>query len=76
MGAMSKKQRKTDLGEQLRQAAIESGLSRFALSKRAGIPYAGIHRFMAGQRSFTLDTASRLAAVLGLELAPVGKRKG
>ena len=74
---MKTKKRKTNLSEQLRAAFAESGLSRFELAKRAGVPYSGLHRFIAGERDIVLDTASRLCDVLGLELLPMKtKRKG
>lgn len=71
---MSKKKPSTDLGGQLRAAFVESGLSRFAWAKRAGLSYAIVFHFAAGDRTVTLDTASKLADVLGLELRP--KRDG
>ncbi len=67
---MSKKRPSTDLGNQLRAAFAESGLSRFELSRRAGISYAIVHRFIGSDRTITLDTASKLADVLGVELGP------
>ena len=63
-----------DLPRQLREAFAESGISRFELARRAGISYAIIHRFIGGDRGITLETASKLADVLGLELRP--KRHG
>ncbi len=63
---MSKKNRQTDLADQLRAAFAESGLSRFELARRAGISYAIAHRFIGGDRDITLTTASKLARVLGL----------
>lgn len=71
MEDMSKKKTVPDLGGQLRAAFAESGLSRFELARRAGISYAIIHRFIGGDRSINLDTASKLAEVLGLEFQPV-----
>ena len=77
MRSMSKKRKhQTDLGKQLREAFAKSGLSRFALANQAGVPYAGVHRFMGDDRDITLNTASRLAAVLGLELRPVQRKTG
>jgi len=54
----------------IRTAFSESGLSRFELSKRTGVAYSVIHRFMAEERDLKLTTASKLADVLGLELRP------
>lgn len=72
MEQMSK--RKTDLAKALRTAFNASGMSRFELSRRCGVSYSVIHRFIAEERDLTLRTASRLSNVLGLELKP--KRKG
>ena len=73
MSDMSKKQKhqKRDLGEQLRAAVTESGLTRNALAKQMDVSYAITHRFMGGDRDITLATASKMADVLGLELRPV-----
>ena len=71
---MSKKARQGDLGGQLRAAFAESGLSRFELARRAGISYAIVHRFVGGDRDITLGTASKLCAVLGLELRSIDGR--
>lgn len=68
-----------NIEEQLLDAAQASGLSMLQLSKRASIPYSGIHAFMNGNRSLTLRTAARLARLLNLELRPArrsAKRKG
>ena len=77
---MSKKKRtrQADLGAQLRATFRDSGMSRFAVARQAGVSYAIVHRFFGGDRDITLTTASRLAGVLGLELRPIGdsRRKG
>lgn len=72
---MSKKQAQVDLPQQLREAFEASGLSRFELARQAGVSYAIVHRFIAGQRDVKLETASKLCAVLGLELRPVRRRR-
>lgn len=54
------------------RAAIESSeLSRYAIAKQAEVPESALSYFMSGQRSLTLDTASKIASVLGLGLGPV-----
>ena len=66
-----------DMASLIRTAFRESGLSRFELSKRTAVAYSVIHRFMAEERDLTLNTASKLADELGLELRPARKaRKG
>lgn len=62
------------IDEQLREAAIESGLSVKALAKRAGIGYASCWRFVNGE-GVTTSTAAKIADVLGLELRPKRKRR-
>jgi plasmid maintenance system antidote protein VapI len=68
MEVMTKKKQSTGLGDQLRAAFVESGLSRFAWAKKAGVSYAMVFHFVAGDRTITLDSASKLADVLGMEL--------
>jgi len=63
-----------NLEKQLRDAARASGLSMLAMSKRADIPYAAVHNFVASERGMTLMTASKLATLLGLEFRPVRKK--
>ena len=72
---MTKKSARTDLAKQLRAAFVKSGLSRFALSKRSGVSYSVVHRFVAGDRDIKMETASRLCDVLGLELQQVRSMK-
>lgn len=78
---MKRKRRPIDLAEQLRKAFARSRMTRYELGKRAGVPYATIHRFVAGERDIRLTTASRLADVLGVEFrptrtSPAPRRKG
>ena len=67
---------KTDLAQQLRKAIRESGLNRHELSQRTGLSYSMVHGFVAGDRDIVLGTASRIAAVLGLELRAGSSGKG
>ena len=71
---MSKKSDPSDLATQLRAAFRESQMSRFELARRAGISYAIIHRFVAGERGITLASASKIAGVLGMALRRVKPR--
>lgn len=57
----------------LRQAIKASGLTHYALAQAAGVSATTIDRFMhpaddPRHRDLTLETASKLTAVLGLEL--------
>jgi helix-turn-helix protein len=75
LAIMKRKRKPIDLGAQLREAFRRSGLTRFALAKQSGVPYSGIHRFVAGERDISLSTASRLCDVLGVEFRPTDREK-
>ena len=65
---------KKDIELQLRQAIIDSELSRYRLSQMTGVPESVLCTFVNGKRSITMTTAAKLAKALGLELK--SKRKG
>lgn len=59
----------------LHQAIKASGLTHYALAKAAGVSATTIDRFMhpaddPRHRDLTLETASKITAILGLELRP------
>ena len=57
------------LVESLRLAIVRSGLTHYRLAKEAGITPPTLDRFVSGERDLRLETASKIAAVLGLVLA-------
>ena len=68
--------RPVPLDVSLRKAIKASGLTHYALAKAAGVQASQLDRFMMPaedprHRDLRLGTAARIAAVLGLELAPV-----
>ena len=63
-----------DLAGQLRKAIKESGLTPYRIATDANVDRAIMTRFVNGDRGLTLDTASRIAEFLGLELRPARKR--
>ena len=67
----------TDLAKQLRAVIRRSGLTRHAISKRGGIPYAAVFEFVAGG-DCRLRTASRILDAIGIEIRfePKKNRKG
>ena len=67
-----------DLRQQLIEAVERSGLTRKQIADETGLSYSMIHGLADGTRDVRLDSASRIANVLGLELRSVrrGKRKG
>jgi hypothetical protein len=65
------------MSEQLRRAAVRSGLGCMALSRAVGIDPGAMCRFLKGRVGLKLANADKLAAALGLELvARRGHRKG
>ena len=56
------------LSVRLKAAVEDSGLSLFAISKRAGLNHSILERFVKGQRDLKLASADKLAAALGLRL--------
>ena len=59
------------MADQLRAAFAESGMTRFELSKRSGVPYSSVHRFLGEGRDIAISTASKLCGVLELRLTRV-----
>jgi plasmid maintenance system antidote protein VapI len=56
------------LGDQLREAIEGSGWTLYRVAKTAGIKHAVVARFVSGERDLRLETASKIAATLGLKL--------
>ena len=67
--------RMIELSEQLREAIRRSGFNRKQVADRTGISYSVIHGFMSGERGITLDTASKVAEVVGVELRAIRRRR-
>jgi plasmid maintenance system antidote protein VapI len=67
-----RKKPKATLSDQLRQRiadwADQSGRSLYELSRDAKVDRATLSRFLTKRRTITLETADRLAAVLGVRL--------
>lgn len=61
--------------QNLRTAIENAGLSQMELSRRSGVPVASVNRFLHAKQDLTFYSAARLAAVLGLELRPVRRKK-
>lgn len=63
-----------DLSEQLRQAIKADGRTAYAIAKAADLEPDALYRFQEG-KDLRLSSASKVAAVLDLRLAPA-KRRG
>ena len=55
----------------LRTAVKESGLTSYRIAKDAGIAQIVLDRFVHGERDLRLETAAKVARVLGLTLKPM-----
>ena len=66
--------KQADLAGQLRKAVNRSGLTRNQIAKQTDLSYSVVHGFMAG-RDIQLSTASKIAAVVGIELTAQRKTK-
>jgi plasmid maintenance system antidote protein VapI len=56
------------LSDQLRELIAEAGPSVYELARDAGVDRSVLSRFLAGERTITLETADRLAKLLKLRL--------
>ena len=68
-----------NIADQLKRAILASGMSRYRISKLSGVSEGQLSRFVMAKndprhRTLTLESAARVAAVLGLQLSP--KKKG
>ena len=59
-----------NLAKQLREAIRRSGLTRRQISKRSGVAYSAVHGFVGGKQTLTLESASKIANVVGVEFKP------
>ena len=69
----SKVKPKAPLTDVLKTEIEQSGLTRYEIAKRTGVPPTSLMRFVRGDTSLRLDKADAIADCLGLEL--VTKRK-
>ncbi len=64
-----------DMTEDLKAAIEKDGRSLYAIARDADVAYSVLHRFVTGDRTVNLDTASKIATALGLKLVKPRKRK-
>ena len=60
--------RKYDIEQQLREAILESGISRYRLAQLSGVAEAVLSTFVRGKRSINITSATKLAKILKLRL--------
>jgi transcriptional regulator with XRE-family HTH domain len=66
---------KSPLTDVLKTAIKDSGLTRYEIAKRTGVPPTSLMRFLRGDTSLRLDKADAIANCLGLELVKMRKAK-
>jgi len=70
---MEKKQAK--VGDQVRKAVRECGLSLGALSRASGVHISALSRFLSRERGLSMMALDRLGLVLHLRIVMAGKAK-
>ena len=60
--------RRLKFSDQIRQAVIQSGMTRYAIWKATGIDQANLCRFVNGEAGMTFGSLDKLADLLGLEV--------
>lgn len=58
------------IAEQLRDYIINSGISRYEISRQTGVAQSVLARFLSGETSLSLSNIEKLAAYFELELKP------
>ena len=56
------------LSEQLREAILKSGVSRYAISKRTGVSQAALSKFILGHRGISVKAMDAVGLFLGLSI--------
>ncbi|HXY35034.1 MAG TPA: hypothetical protein VEI07_12460 [Planctomycetaceae bacterium] len=70
-----RKKQLVSIADQLRAAIAGSGMTHYRVGKLAGIRPDILDRFASRERDMRLETAAKVARVLGLELRPVSQSK-
>jgi transcriptional regulator with XRE-family HTH domain len=60
----------------LRREILDCGLSRYAISQRAGVSESILSRFVRGERGLSSESIDSLVEFLGLEVRPRRKPRG
>lgn len=60
--------------DQIRQAVLNSEMTRYQISKLTGIDKAALSRFVNGERGLSLAAIDTLAELLGLEVKQKNER--
>ena len=61
---------RVSFSDQLRRAVRDSEMSRYAISKRTGIPQSTLCKFIQGERGLSFESTDKLMDVLDLTIKP------
>ena len=64
-----------DLAAQLKKVIAGSGLTMFKIAESSCLRYQTVYGSVKGNRDIALSSASKLAALFGLELRPVRRKR-
>jgi plasmid maintenance system antidote protein VapI len=70
---MKASKKTSSLSDQIRDAIRDDGRSLYELAEDAAVNRSSLSRFMAGERTITLETADQVARVLKLRIAGGGR---
>ena len=60
--------RQRTFSDEIRQAILDCGMSRYEICKRLGLDQGAMSHFMHGRRGMTITTLDKLAAFLNLHI--------
>jgi hypothetical protein len=67
---------RTTIIDQIRQAVLDAGMTRYEISKQTGIDKASLSRFVHGERGLSDEAINLIGELLDLEIVVRKKRKG
>lgn len=62
------------ISQQVRDALIQSPMSRYAIAKQLGVSQSLLSLFVSGKRGLSIEVLDQLADLLGLEVRPKGSK--
>jgi len=66
---------KKKLSDEIREAVLASGMSRYAIAKALGVAESTMSRFVNGKGGLSMDYVDRLAGLLGLHIVVKASNK-
>ena len=63
------------LSQQIRQAIVRSGVTRYEIAKATGVSQSTLSKFVLGQRGISIEAMDSVGLFLGLSIAELSKRR-